>query len=148
MNKECADKIDIKELMETYPYIPQKKQQLHKLLRYYNDLLSDLGQDALKAQQLSDMPRCTGTSNPTEKYALRYQEAIDEYEEELEQLEKKRKWCDKLRQELFGKDWQLLEMAYSYRRTHWTISKKLNINKCNVAGFILAAEERARKLIN
>ena len=29
-----ADKLDIKDLMETYPYIPQKKQQLHKLHIY------------------------------------------------------------------------------------------------------------------
>ncbi len=142
------DKIDIKELMETYPYIPQKKQQLHKLLRYYNDLLSYLGQDALQAQKLSDMPRETGTSDPTSKYALRYQEAIDEYEEELEILDRKRKWCDKLRRELFGKDWELLELAYSKRRTTYTISRKLNINKHNVDAVILAAEERARKLIN
>lgn len=143
-----ANKIDIKELMETFPWIPQKMQTLHRLINMYSDLMSSIGEGSVKAQVLSDMPRGSDISNPTQKEALYYQEVIDGYNDEIKGLRQKQKWCDKLRQELYGKDWEILYLVYSKQKSNWTIQHRLNINIKCVDDAILQATERARKLIN
>ncbi len=146
------DRLDIKEMLTIYPYIAQKIREIHKDIIEYEELMTEARQGAIKAQILTDMPRGSGVGNPTQSYALQmiddFWEQIEAYKQDIKKLQDIKKWCDKLRMELYGKDWELLYLAYSKQKSNWVIEKRLCIRHNNVDAAILEATERARKLIN
>jgi len=152
MNKQCADKLDIKEMLTIYPYIAQKIREIHKDIIEYEELMAEARQGVVKAQILSDMPRGSDVGNPTQSYALQmiddFGMQIQEYKQDVERLRDIKRWGDKLRRELTGRDWELLYLAYAQHKSNYVIEKRLRIKRNNVDNAILETVERARKLIN
>ena len=147
-----ANKIDIKELLTIYPWTTQKIKEIHKDIIEYEEMMAEARQGVIKAQILTDMPRGSGVGNATQSYALEliedFGEQIQAYKQDIKKLKDIKKWGDKLRMELFGKDWEILYLVYSKKKSNYTIQHRLNINIKCVDDAILQATERARKLIN